>query len=463
MSSPSPSSCPSRHRRRWRLSVLVFIAAAGLAAGCDPTERHAASPSGIVLAIGDGMGVTQVTFTRNLLYEPGQRLSFESLPVTALMSTFSGSNPVTDSAAAATALAAGIKTDNSFVGWDLERREVTTIADLAQQAGWRVGYVTTSRITHATPAGFFAHAVRWDEATIALQLLEHAPDVALGGGLGFFLPASEAGQRRDDRNLVEEARAAGYTVWQRGADLSQVPDGKLLGLFAHDHLSYVLDDAQYPPERRDPTLEAMTRLALRMLSRDDRPFFLMIEGARIDHAAHSFDAAGVAHETRAFDQAVAAVMEFQRAHPGVLLLVTADHATGGMDINDYSDWSEVLLQQATVDELAAQVRNAGAGADMVAAATGHPDITEAELDVVRQEPNSYEASRHLGRILARRQGVTWMPQVNELDTKGHTGEDVPLYAGGPGAERFQGVLDNADVPKILVELTGWKGLGVKGE
>jgi alkaline phosphatase len=137
------------------------------------------------------------------------------------------------------------------------------------------------------------------------------------------------------------------------------------------------------------------------------------------------------------------------------VLLTADHATGGLAINDYVDWEALSRQRASVDWLAAQIRNAGAGADLVAEMTGFTDLADADLDPIRADFDGYEAARRLGRLLADRHGVTWIPRVEPLDTKGHTGEDVPLYAGGPGAERFAGVLDNAEIPGRLRALLGW--------
>ncbi len=280
--------------------------------------------------------------------------------------------------------------------------------------------------------------------------------MALGGGLADFLPTADGGSRLDGRNLVHEAQAAGYTVLTRGMPLPAPAPPKILGLFAWSHLAYTLDDERYPAERRDPALADLTDLALASLEQAGKPFFLMIEGGRIDHAAHSFDAAGTVAETVSFDHAVARVLDYQRRHPDTLVVLTADHATGGLAINDYADLAELKAQKASVEWMANQIRNSDAGPTELASWTGYEDFTAAELATVRDEPDSYEAARNLGRLLADRDGITWIPRVNSLDTKGHTGEDVALFAGGPGAERFQGVLDNADIPRRLAALMGWE-------
>ncbi|MGH9362149.1 MAG: alkaline phosphatase, partial [Thermoanaerobaculia bacterium] len=256
--------------------------------------------------------------------------------------------------------------------------------------------------------------------------------------------------------LLADARAAGYTVWTRAADLQGPPPERLLGLFARDHFPFQLDRERLPEAERPPSLAALTRLALEILGRDDGSFFLLVEGGRIDHAAHGFDPAGTAAETRAFDQAVAAALAFQRLRPDTLLLLTADHATGGLAINDDADWTALARQRSSVAWLTRELRK-GAGAEVVREATGY-ELTRWEVKAVRRQSDVYEAERALGTALSRRHRITFVPKVNLEDTKGHTGEDVPLYAGGPGAERFAGVLDNAEIPSRLAALLGWEWL-----
>ena len=396
--------------------------------------------------IGDGMGFSQVTLARRLLLDAGERWTVERLPGTGVVSTHSATKATTDSGASATAMATGVKTTNLQIGTDVDGASVTTFAEAAIAAGWRVGYATTTEITHATPAAFYAHVLdRYvNEPEIAVQLIGHGADLALGGGLAAFLPEEEQGERLDGRNLLAEAEESGWTVWRRGADL---------GLFANSHFAYRLDDHRLPVERRDPSLARLTELALEALSRSGDPFFLLVEGGRIDQACHSYDGSTSAYEVEDFDGAVEAVVDFRERHPDTLVLVTADHATGGLAINDYVDWEALERQKASVEWMAERIRNAGAGAELVREMTGYDDISEEDLDPVRDELFKYEAWRNLGRLLAERNGVTWIPRVSQ-DTKGHTGEDVPLYAAGPGAARFQGVLDNTEIAVRLFELAG---------
>lgn len=449
----------TRHLVRLLASHFALLALPTLLAAVDfGTTSPAPRPHAVVLLIGDGFGISQLTLARRAMAGPHGRLALERLPVVGLVTTASDSNAVTDSGAAATAFAGGVKTDNRVIGLDPHGEPVESIGTSAQRHGWRVGYVTTTRVTHATPAAFYAHvADRYaDEGKIARQLLAQRPDVVLGGGLTFFVPASQGGESLDDFDLLADARAAGFTVLRRGDALVAPTSGPLLGLFANSHLAYALDEGAFPPERRDPSLAALTQLALAALSADGSSFFLMVEGGRIDHAGHDFDAAGVVAETRTFDAAVAEVLAFQRRHPDTVVVLTADHATGGLAINDFSKWPALTRQSASVAWMTSQVRNAGAGADLLARHTGFDDFTAQEIELIRAPAASaYEANRRLGAMLAARHGFTFVPRVDLDDTQGHTGEDVAIFAGGPGAESFGGMLDNTDIPRRIAALLGW--------
>ncbi len=445
-------------RRALPFGLPLALAAAFALAGCPPPgEAPPRPPAAIVLLLADGLGPSQLTFARILELGPGQRFGFEKLPVTALVTTWSASNPTTDSAAASTALASGVKTDNKAIGVDPAGRRLRSIAEMARERGWAVAYVTTTALTHATPAAFYAHVEHRydDEDKIAEQLLEHAPAAALGGGLGWFLPESEGGHRTSGSGLIERARGAGYTVWTRPEEIESPAPSPLLGLFATDEIAYEIDARREPEDRRPPTLERLTRIALEVLEARDRPFLLLVEGGRIDQSAHAFDGATMALEIRAFDRAAAAVIEHRERRPETLVLVTGDHASGGLAVNDYVDWEEFREQRASVDWMVAAIRERGAGAEMVAEMTGYDDFSEAEISAIRDAEERYSAGRLLGTALSRRNGATWTPPTVSDDTYGHTGEDVALWAAGPGAERFQGVLDNTDVPKILCDLLGW--------
>jgi alkaline phosphatase len=440
---------------------------------CSQPEEE--KPGSVIFMIGDGMGPAAIALARWALLEPGERLALEQLPEVGWVTTYAADNAVTDSAASGTAMAAGIKTNNQMIGMSPDEQPVRTLADVAQNQGWKVGYVTTTEITHATPASFYGsikNRYKPEEVDkLAPQLLEQARDVVLAGGWADFLPYRSYGSRQDDRNVLEEFEAAGYTLWQDREDLEGDPPEKLLGLLAGGHMPYELDNQRLPEALRYPDLQRLTEVALEALGSGDKPFFLMIEGGRIDHAAHSFDAAGVIAEMAAFDRAVETVMQYQKEHPETLVVITADHCTGGLAINDFVDWEMLSRQSASVDWMKADVRDEEdpKGAEYLDELTGFdqyaeeevPRFTEEEVLAVRLEGDSYNAGRVLGQAIGERTGVTWLPRVDGFNTGGHTGEDVPIFAAGPGAEAFGGNLDNTDIPKIIGRLLGWPEPGLE--
>lgn len=465
-------SVPSVQHLRWPVPVLVGLSSLMVmlmsmtACGGEAAEK----PRAVILMIGDGLGPSQIALARYARLARGERFAFESMPVTGLVSTWSASNAVTDSAAAATTLASGVKTNNQIVGFDPEGQPVPRISEAARNDGWRIGYVTNTEITHATPAGFYGTVENryLEVGKIAEQLIRQAPDVAIGGGWHYFVPRTVSGTKRwDDKDLLAEAKEGGYTVLTPGdsLDLAHPPE-KLLALLAGGHIPYELDNDNLPEPLRYPSLEQLTEAALAVIGRDDEPFFLMIEGGRIDHAGHAFDAAGVVAQVAAFDRAVQRVLEYQRQHPDVLVLLTADHATGGLAVTDFTAWENLENQENSVEWMVSKVRDEDepAGSDLLGEASGYADFDPERTERIRNGGDSYEARRTLGTYLSEYNHVTWMPRVYDLDptpeeriesTGGHTGEDVPLYAIGPGAERFGGVLDNSDIPQRLASMLGW--------
>jgi len=286
----------------------------------------------LILMIGDGMGKTELDAAS--LYRAGEtgRLFLQSLPVHGEIVTGSLSG-ITDSAAAATTMATGVRTWNGNIGLDRDGQPAETAVELAHRLGRSAGIVTTALLPHATPGGFSAHdTTRYDYLGVADdQALEVRPDVMLGGGSAFFDPPG-AGSQRHEGDLVATLRSAGYQVVRTSAELAAADPASgpaLLGMFANEHMSYVLDRA---PDTTEPTLADMSLAALRFLDTDPSGFFLMIEGARIDMAGHGNDLARNVGETIAFDEAVRAVAGWAEGRPEVTVLVTADHETGGMHI-----------------------------------------------------------------------------------------------------------------------------------
>ena len=435
------------------LSAVLLVVAGVTAAVCAaPGPKRSA-----VLFIGDGMGPAYVTVTRVARGGSGGRLRMDALPYTALTRTHSSDSPVTDSAAAASAMACGQKTANGILCEDAsavygktDGRKLESIAVWAKKRGLRVGLITTTTVTHATPAAFYAQEKdRDNEAGIARQAVGCGFDLLLGGGRKFF---------PDD--VRAEAQAAGFTIVETAEAMRGMGglDRRILGLFAEGYLPYqpeieaararpagegaggtgaadavggsktpagdgreTLGD---PAARTAPTLVEMTRFAIDALRKTGQPFFLMVEGGRIDHAGHANWARTLVDETAAFDEAVGYAIDTLDPK-STLVLVTADHETGGLAMNGYPDekdgiWSPYRDSFGDKDEAPYPVITFSSG----------PGTTKQ----TRRPPHGSDDPR---------------PSGLALGSAAHTGVDVALYAWGAGAERVHGTIENTEIYTIL--------------
>jgi alkaline phosphatase len=341
--------------------------------------RSATGPKNIILMIGDGMGISQISAG---LYSNNNRLELERFPVIGLHKSYSADNLITDSAAGATAFSAGVKTYNGAIGVDTDTMPVTTILEMAEAAGMPTGLVATSSIVHATPASFYAHArFRKNYEEIAADLLDTDIDLFIGGGAKFF-------ERRetDTRNLSEELRG-------RGVDVSSflTTEMKDIGVDRAKRLAYYTADGEPLPQSQGRNyLPDAARLAVNQLSaRDstDSGFFLMIEGSQIDWGGHANDSEYIISEMLEFDRTIGEVLNFAQRDGETLVIVTADHETGGYAINNGSS---------------------------------------------------------LGNIQG---GFT---------SDYHTADLIPVFAYGPGAERFAGIYENTAIFDKMKLLYGFR-------
>ncbi len=427
-----------------RIASLALLVVFTACAAPQPASR----PKSVILFIGDGMGISQITLGRLAKAGTDGKLAIDAFPVTGLVTTHS-TEWVTDSAAAATALASGEKTKNFMIGVDPGMRKLTSILQRARDKGYATGLVTTAKITHATPAPFASHVLlRNDEALIAKQYASSGVDVLMGGGAMFF-----------PSDLVAEYSLKGYHVVRNREEMKTCASTKILGLFAEEHMPYVLDRSA-----ECPSLAEMTKKAIGAMG--GRPFFLMIEGARIDMACHASDAVSSAYEMVDFDEAVQAAIETVR--DDTLIVVTADHATGGLAIGEKAQtrWLAGAKVKASAEKIDRLVRpdleQPGDGAALRAALkewTGIEDATDEEIAAYTALKGKYDPEVRIGEIISRRVGCSFVPLDYRLIqpdlTHGHDGAMVPVYARGPGAERFGGTLDNTDIPKRIRELANW--------
>lgn len=337
------------------LAVGVFMSpAVGYSSDHGREMEHARHRAkNIIFMVPDGMGLADVTAARIFKNGPnGDRLSFEKLPVIGYQSTHSANSTVTDSAAAASAWAAGEKFNNGEISCHAVDAVCVdspeTILELAEKTGKSTGLVVTSTITHATPAAFGAHVnSRKCETEIARQYIEETGvDVLLGGGFGnnsgsaSYNCAQYEGQDKDA--IVAEAMASGYTYATTEMEMdAAVADGagKVLGLFTPEGKTPEMFrvDASVAYPANEPTLPEMTRAALNILEKDKDGFFLMVEGSQIDWRDHANDLSGQIAETLAFDEAVSAVKDWvnenESRRENTLVIVVPDHETGGFAID----------------------------------------------------------------------------------------------------------------------------------
>lgn len=297
------------------LFLLVVLASSALAA-----------PKNVIILIGDGMGIAHVTAARIVQGGPGSRLAMDSMSISGFVTTYSANSVVTDSAAAATAIATSTKTNNGTIGLTPDGKRVKSILEAARELGKSTGLVTTTPITDATPAGFAAHVEnRSQQPEIAAQLVASGVNVLFGGGRSYFIPKSVDGSwREDDRDILAEAKSSGYSVISNEAELKAASGTKLLGLFAPGYLT---------AEAPEPPLAELADKAIGTLSKNNsKGFFLMVEGGQIDTKSHANDFDGMVKQLLDFDRAVACALDFARKDGNTLVIVTADHETGGLTL-----------------------------------------------------------------------------------------------------------------------------------
>ncbi len=328
-------------------------------------------PRNVILMIGDGMGTAQIF--AGMTANHG-RLYLENFKYMGFSRTQSSNRYITDSAAGATALATGKKTYNGAISMVVDAQgdtvAVKTALEIAEANGKSTGLVASCALSHATPASFIAHQPsrrRYDD--IAADYLKTDIDVMIGGGYKNFA------DRKDGRDLIAVLREKDYRVERKMADIAAVTSGKLAGITAY---------AQNPPVgERDLNLPLATTTAINLLRQNDRGFFLMVEGSQIDWGAHNNNTSYAASEMLDFDQAIGRALEFAFNDGNTLIVVTADHETGGMAITGGS------MEEGWVK--------------------------------------------------------------GEYITGGHTGIMVPVFAYGPGAEAFMGIMENTDIGNKIIE------------
>ncbi len=430
----------------------------------------AATPKNVILFIGDGMSGAQRDLAAAFLRETcNEKLAMNEMPCRAEATTASANSRVTDSAAAATAIACGEKTNNSILGLAPDGTRLESCAEVAKKKGRKVGLCTTVTSVHATPAGFYAHQIkRFDRAAVAKDLVASDFDFIVGGGY-------------DACKLAEKA---GWKIVKSKKDfLALKPgDGKILTGFTGGNFDYAIKTT---PDSAIPSLAQITAKAIEMLDNDDG-FFLMVEGGLIDWACHANDAAMVLRETLSLEYAVREALKFQEKAPDeTLIIVTGDHETGGLSLatngtvcarilahqtmsaDDFQWHAQELVKKnkkLTFAETKPLLKKAfgfvfadekgSAGNPLLLTKDEERELEksfihdlELHLHQVGENPDYTGVRRYLfgttcRKLMSRKAGFKWA-------THSHTERTVMTTAKGPGADKFVGTIDNTDFSRII--------------
>jgi alkaline phosphatase len=477
--SSDSSTSPSRREflKTGALSAAV-LGAGGLAARATGRPRtnvdridEAGAAKNIIFLVSDGMSAGTLTMADHFrrrhegrasnwiqLYEEGRVRH-------GLMDMAAANSSVTGSAAAASAWASGHRVVNEAVNMSADGEAYRTILEIARDAGKATGLVTTTRITHATPAGFGINMPeRWMEDEIAAQYRERGYDVLLGGGARHF----DADRREDGTDLFGGFRDDGYTVARSKQDLAEWGrTGRILGTFAESHLPYVLDHNHIRAhQKRVPRLPEMAEAALARLDRNDDGFLVQIEGGRVDHGAHANDTGGLVYDQVEFDKTIGRVLDFVDGRDDTLVIITTDHGNANPGVNatgdhysesdpmfdrvaDFQYTNDWILSELDAESTTRQIR------DRVEAAWG-VGLTREEAgllqDALRGEYRAAYKKKSkpkllLGALQANYTAVNWL-------SGDHTSDYVELAALGPGSEAIGDFTRNTDLFDVMVRAAG---------
>lgn len=295
-------------KKQLLLAVLLYLF---IQPACS--EKH---PKNVVLLIGDGMGLAQVY---SAMVANGNKLNLERCTVVGFSKTYSASDFTTDSGAGGTAIACGVKTKNGMIGMSPDSLPVQSILELASVNKLSTGIVVSSSVTHATPACFIAHQIdRSMYEEIANDYLNSNLDLFIGGGKKYF------DDRNDGRNLIDELKARNYKIAYSIAEVKKVQSGKLAGL--------IYEDQNPPMPDRGTMLPDATEAAINILHKNKKGLFLLVEGSQVDWAGHDNNSSQLIKEVLDFDQAVGRVIDFAQKDKQTLVIITADHETGGLSL-----------------------------------------------------------------------------------------------------------------------------------
>lgn len=447
------------------LAVIMTFSVAGnvLAAGINEVTVKKPAKN-VILMIPDGMSIGGLTLAR--WYNGGEALNLDSM-ASGLVRTYSADAPIADSAPAATAMATGFKSHTGFIGVLPDentmpglnhlnpadkRKPVANILEAARLGGKATGVIATSEIMHATPADFTAHdPSRKNYDAISEQQVYQDLDVVIGSGAKYFT----SNVRGDKEDLLSVIKSK-YQYVTTPSELNQVAQEKVWAMFAPADVAYDFDR----DPSQEPSLAEMTQKAIELLSQDQQGFFLMVEGSKVDWAAHANDPVGVISDILAFDKAVGVALDFAKKDGNTLVISVADHGNSGISIGNkatdknydktsLSSFIDPLKKAKLTGEGIEKMLNSDRSniVEVMAAYYGITDLTEEEIIAI-QKAKAGSMNYTVGPMMAKRANIGFT-------TNGHTGEDVTLYVYAPeGVDLLTGTVENTDIAKYMEKAMG---------
>jgi alkaline phosphatase len=414
----------------------------------------------IIILVGDGMGLGAMELGRIMEYGKDGSLHIQQMKTVGLMTTNPSDGVVTDSAAAGTAMATGIKTFNGGIGVDIDKNPVESMTDHFKKLGKGIGLISTNTVDDATPAAFGAHvADRYaGKSEIVRDYFDSQWDVILGGGTKYF-----GASKQDGVDMIEKFKDSGYTYVETRDELMNVSGTtKLLGLFTRSYMNYISDREEN--NSTEPSLVEMTKTALNILSADPDGFFLVSEGARIDHAAHAADATSVWREMIEFDNTVKLCLDWASQNGETLVIVVADHQTMAIAPAEHIDIEALKNISVSAEYMALQLEKnkeetAYTVESIISTFEKYAGLTLSEEDALELQVNMgvdlypYKLGWEIGSILAKNMGVgVWSRDVRATGgTGGHSAAWVPVFAEGVGSKAFAGSYDNTDLYQLVLD------------
>lgn len=447
--------------KRIRDIIAAFLVVAGVTTNIHSSKGDVAyadergKAKNVIMLIADGMSTEAITLAR---HTKGDSLAMDEISVGSVITSWVN-GPITDSAPGGTVYAAGEKTNNKYIGTSVNDTPMASILEGAESVGKATGIVATSEITHATPGDFTAHTNnRKYYNQILQQQINQDMEVVLGGGFnkpsGFSSEVSTDEFESYYEEQVNNIKEEGFDFITTKDQLTSYDGDKLWGSFADADLKYDFD-RQSDNDNVQPSLAEMTNKAIEVLNKDEDGFFLMVEGSKVDWAAHANNTVGIVSDILAFDEAVKAAIEFAKADGNTVVVVTTDHDNSGITIGSsyyneniesydkatYANTTNLLKNATITEERFNEIASGKSNDEIKALAKKYYgiDLNNEELAIVKGE------GRQVGirEVIARRVGIGYT-------TGGHTGEQIYLGVYAPSdVELLEGVVDNTEVNKYM--------------